>query len=506
MAKLAVHPIGAILTIALAAIGVSPVTAQSGSQAAPSVIALPRLEMAGPWGSTLRVEVYNRLRGEFVDWFEPLSTSPAPNHRYNFLDNKFQIGLRLNRAPFEIFLQFQDSTLGFVPANAVGVGGVYYANTMRSTQNGAIFRNGWISAAGEIAGDRVAIKAGRQLYSSAAEVPSRNPSLKWLQTNRLSQRFIGPFDYTAVGRSFDGGQFSVSEELFTITGFGFKPTFGGYEIDANPELDVILAGAAISLPDSAGARVAWLADTIAQLSWYYYEDSRDIVFLDNRPLPVRQQDRGMPARIHTVGAYAVRLLPVGAGAIDALAYGYGQTGQWQSQTDLAWAYGAEGGYRLADVWAQPWLRAGINSGSGDSDPNDDTHGTLFQVLPTAWLYAMFPFYNMMNNQDVFAQCISQPDPRVSFRLDFHWLRVNSTRDLAYAGGGATSNTFFGYSGVPANGRYDLAYLTHLLLGVAATEQLTFNFLYAHAWGQGVIGANFAGTGGNYGYVESVLTF
>jgi hypothetical protein len=490
----------------MAVLMVSHVAAESGPGPPPSTLSLPRLETDGPWGSKVRLEVYNRLRGEFVDWFQPLPTSPAPNYRYDFLDNKFQIGVRVTRAPYELFLQFQDSALGFVPANAVGVGGIYYANTMRRTQNGAIFRNGWISAAGELAGDRVAVKAGRQLYSSAAEVPSRDPSLKWLQANRLSQRFIGPFDYTAVGRSFDGGQAALSQELFTITGFGFKPTFGGYEVDANPELDVILAGVAVSLPDSAGARVPWLANTIAQLSWYYYDDSRDIVFLDNRPLRVRQQDRGMPARIHTVGAYAVHLIPLGAGNLDTLAYGYGQTGQWQSQTDLAWAYGAETGYRLTDVWAQPWLRAGINSGSGDTNPNDNTHGTLFQILPTAWLYAMFPFYNMMNNQDVFAQCILQPDPRVNFRLDFHWLRVNSGKDLAYFGGGATSNTFFGYGGVPANGNYELAYLTHFLLSIAATENLAFNFLYAHAWGQGVINANFAGTGGNYGYIESVLAF
>jgi hypothetical protein len=480
--------------------------AEPGSTPAPSALSLPRMEMQGPWNSTLRLEVYDRLRGEFVDWFQPPPTSSTPNFRYNFLDNKFQIGVRVTRAPYELFLQFQDSSLAFVPDDAVGVGAIYFANTMRSTQNGAIFRQGWVSTGGEIADTRLAIKAGRELYSSGAEVPARTATLKWIQTNRISQRFIGPFDYTAVGRSFDGGQFSIGQELVTITGFGFKPTFGGFEVDANPELDINLAGVAISLGEGAGARSAWLADTIAQLSWYYYDDFRDIVFLDNRPLKVRQQERGMSARIHTVGANVVRLVPLGPGAVDTLAYGYGQFGDWQSQTQLAWAYGAETGYRLAAVWAQPWLRVGINSGSGDTNPDDDTHGTLFQLLPTAWLYAMFPFYNMMNNQDVFAQCILQPDPRLSFRLDFHWLRVNSNKDFAYFGGGATSNTFFGYGGTPANGRYELAYLTHLLLSVAATENLAFNVLYAHAWGQGVIGANFAGTGGNYGYIESVLAF
>src|SRR5579885_137416 len=94
----------------------------------------------GPWGTTLDLEVFDRLRGEFVRWFEPPSTSATPNNRYDFLQNKFQLGLRLAREPYEAFFQFQDSTLAEVPANAVGVGATYRANTNRSLQNGAFLR------------------------------------------------------------------------------------------------------------------------------------------------------------------------------------------------------------------------------------------------------------------------------------------------------------------------------------------------------------------------------
>ena len=66
------------------------------------------------------------------------------------------------------------------------------------------------------------------------------------------------------------------------------------------------------------------------------------------------------------------------------------------------------------------------------------------MLPTAWLYAQFPFYSMMNNQDVFVQWIADPHPMFSLRLDLHWLRLNSSPDFAYFGGGATKNDFFGY--------------------------------------------------------------
>jgi hypothetical protein len=99
--------------------------------------------------------------------------------------------------------------------------------------------------------------------------------------------------------------------------------------------------------------------------------------------------------------------------VDGLTYGYGQFGDWQSLTQRAWAYGVEAGYRFTDVWAKPWLRAGINSASGDTDPNDRTHGTFFQILPTARTYAQLPFFNLMNVQDLFASLLLRPHAMVS---------------------------------------------------------------------------------------------
>lgn len=463
---------------------------------------LPSLVTEGPWGSTVAVEIFDRLRGEFVDWFATPPSSATPTFRYDFLGNKLQLGLRIKRKPYELFVQFQDSTIADLPRDGVGVGSVYFANTRRPLQNGAILRNAWGSAQSLFGVDNLFIKAGRQLYSNAQDAPPQDPRLLWLQTYRLSQRLIGPFDYTHIGRSFDGGQFGYEAARWRIAGFGYKPTFGGYEIDANRELDINLAGAALDLKtlDALGGL------SIGQLVYYYYDDFRDVVFVDNRPLPVRQAEQGEPAHLHTVGANAVHVHPLGPGFVDAVAYGYGQFGEWQSQDQLGWAYGVETGYRLTELWARPWLRVGINSASGDTDPNDDTHGTFFQMLPTAWLYAQFPFYNMMNNQDVLAQCLLDPHPRLSFRLDFHWLRVNSSRDLVYAGGGATKNDLFGYSTIATNGHNELAYVTHFMVTARATQNLLFNFFYAHAWGQGIINSDFVGRAGDYGFIETIFTY
>jgi hypothetical protein len=110
---------------------------------------------------------------------------------------------------------------------------------------------------------------------------------------------------------------------------------------------------------------------------------------------------------------------------------------------------------------KPWFRAGYNYYSGDGNPNNNQHGTFFPVLPTARIYARYPFFAESNLQDVFAQVILKPSSRLTLRSDVHSLRLAETRDLWYAGGGAGENQAFGYSGRPSSGRGDLATLVDL---------------------------------------------
>ena len=81
--------------------------------------------------------------------------------------------------------------------------------------------------------------------------------------------------------------------------------------------------------------------------------------------------------------------------------------------------------------------------TGDGNPADGDHTTFFQVLPTPRVYARFPFYNLMNNEDVFAQLRLRPHARVSLRADVHHLRTSNARDLWYFGGGAFQDKTFG---------------------------------------------------------------
>lgn len=103
-----------------------------------------------------------------------------------------------------------------------------------------------------------------------------------------------------------------------------------------------------------------------------------------------------------------------------------------------WAFDVEGGYQWAGLPLKPWLRGGYFLGSGDDNAADARHETFFQVLPTVRLYAKFPFFNLMNLSDAFAQLIVTPSQAIRVGIDFHHLSLAEAGDLFYAGAGASS--------------------------------------------------------------------
>ncbi len=73
-----------------------------------------KAEFNGPADSTFRIELHERIRGEFVDWFGDPVINGKPVSKesvYNFVGNKFQLGVRAAKGPFEVFAQFQDTTM-----------------------------------------------------------------------------------------------------------------------------------------------------------------------------------------------------------------------------------------------------------------------------------------------------------------------------------------------------------------------------------------------------------
>jgi hypothetical protein len=204
---------------------------------------------------------------------------------------------------------------------------------------------------------------------------------------------------------------------------------------------------------------------------------------DNRPAGVRSSD-GENVRLTTVGGNFVSAPKAGKGTCDFLVWGVGQFGDWGRLDHRAAAIAIEGGYQFGIAW-KPWIRGGYFRSTGDGDPNDGDHTTFFQALPTPRIYARFPFYNLMNNQDLFVQLRLKPTAKLAIRSDLRNLRLSSERDLWYVGGGAFQQRTFGFVGRPSNGRKGLGTLADVSVDYTAAQNTTLTFYAAGVRGGGV---------------------
>ncbi len=459
------------------------------------------------WREHVTLTASDRARGEVVDYFRPPNaTAPAGAHRYAFFGNQLRAGLRALFPHADLAVEVQDTRLVHLPNDAslaapfgdLGPGATYFGHTRDRDQGEPFLKQAHLT----VRRSGVSATFGRLEYRDGLETLPGDPTLLALKRTRIAERLIGPFAYTHVTRSFDGARLAIDRSGWNATAFASHPTAGGFEVSANREIDqVSLASIAVT-----AKRLPYAPPADARFFYLYYEDDRSAaVKVDNRAPMARVADQRDIA-VHTWGGHAMAVVEAGPGTFDALVWAARQNGDWGALDHGAWAYALEAGYQLPRVPSAPWLRGGINRSSGDDDPADGEHGTFFQVMPTARIYAQFPFYNLMNDEDVFVQLIANPFTRASVRVDYHWLRLTEPRDLWYGGGGATNDRVFGFSGIPALGRRELAHVVEVALDAKLHERVAANAYYGHAFGQGVVGATFDGKDGSYGYVEVILRY
>jgi hypothetical protein len=472
-----------------------------------AVVAGPVAAAHADWRDHVTLTASERARGEVVDYFRPPDdAAPSGAHRYTFFGNQLRAGLRALFPHAELVLEGQDTRIVHLPDDAsrtapvgnLGPGATYFAHTRDRDQGEPFLKQASVT----FRRSGVAATLGRFEYRDGLETLPGNATLLALKRMRIAERLVGPFGYTHVTRSFDGARVAVDRAEWNATAFATHPTMGGFEVSANRELDqVSLAGLALTAKTLPWEKAAPID---ARLFYLYYEDDRSAATkVDNRPLAARSADKEAIA-LHSWGGHVITVVDAGPGALDLLAWGVLQAGDWGGLEHGAWAYALEAGYQLPRVPGAPWLRVGYDRASGDDDPSDGEHRTFFQVLPTARSYAQFPFYNLMNDEDLFAQLLATPWSRVSVRADYHWLRLTEPRDLWYSGGGATNDHVFGFSGIPAGGHRDLAHVVEASVEVKLHERLSAYAYYGHAFGQDVVASTFSGTSASYGYVE--LTF
>ena len=493
------------------AVVLSCLLAPQGVQAEPEV----------SWRDSVTFRLSERVRGEFVDWFEPRSGATAGGEeavagaeRYNFFASQFRAGVNMLLPHLQLTLEMQDTELANVPEDAtldppegnLGPGAVYFKNTRQSPQGEPFLKLGHLI----VLGRGFTATLGRFEYRDGLETIPADATLAFVKRSRIAERLVGPFDFTHVTRSFDGGRVAWDSPRWNVTAWGARPTQGGFEVSANTDVgDVWLSGLSTTLKGLGEAPPLDLS-----VFYLFYRDARDdVVKVDNRPLAMRETDHE-PIDIHTIGTHAIGAFDAGPGIVDVLLWGALQAGTWGTQDDFAWAWALEAGYQLPLVPAAPWLRIGYDRSSGDDDPDDGTHGTFFQLTPTPRIYAQLPFYNLMNSADLFTELVLRPHERVLVRTDWHWIDVTEGRDLWYQGGGVTNHTLFGYSGACASGAlpnqpgvclggdHHLAQLVDVSVNVTLLQALTLGTYFGHAFGGDVVGkSNFSGRDANYGFVE-----
>ncbi|MGZ8248682.1 alginate export family protein, partial [Methylomagnum sp.] len=392
------------------------------------------------------------------------------------------------------------------PVGPLGLGGAYYKDNGSPNPGSVHLKQAFVKFKLQpmVGLKNTYFQGGRFEISDGLEYRTGDAKFDALKTTRVSQRLLGPFDFTHATRNFDGFALSYDDPALNVTLTATHPTQGGFNIHATDEISHIdLAYGAIT-----SKKGALLPDTEARLFYLYYGDDRDAQPTDNRPLPARPKLSQDALALSTIGTHLLTVQRLGPGALDGMVWGAYQFGDWGNLNHSAWAATGELGYQFTDVSMKPWLRVGYFRSSGDDNAKDGSHNTFFQVMPTVRLYAKFPFFNLMNIQDAFAQVSIAPTAATKLSVDFHHLALSDSADLFYGGSGATSRSgSFGYFGRASGGSNAVGQLVDVGFTHNITKNLSYNLYYAHAFGSDVTRSAYAlKNDADYGFAEFTLSF
>jgi hypothetical protein len=477
---------------------VAPLWSQTAAPSGPTPIKIGGVTLTG----SLRSRMY------LWDWFQPA----AGNNSYQYSGNLLRIGLSQGRDSWDWNAEFAVPFLLGLPNNATGTGpqqgalgfGSNYFTANSGSRNTAMIfpKQLYVRLLGLGGNKAHTLQIGRFEFLDGSEVLPKNATLASLKRDRVFQRLIGNFGFSDVGRSFDGIHYVYGTPNDNVTFIAAIPTRGVFQVDGWGWNRIGL-GYASYTHQWRGKRHA--ADT--RFFAIEYDDFRHILKTDNRPLAARRADL-QNIRIETFGAHSLHAFETGSGTFDLLVWGAVQTGRWGAQTQRAGAADIEAGFQPKLLpQLKPWLRGGFTYGSGDGNPNDNRHGTFFQILPTPRPYARFPFFNMMNTEDRYGILILRPHPKLTLSTEFHALRLSDANDFWYSGGGAFQPWTFGYSGRVTSGRRSLGNLYDLSVDYRVHRKLTLGGYFGYTQGLAAMAQIYPnGKDGRFGYLELLHRF
>jgi len=472
--------------VLIATTATAPATTAAAMPAAPpaSAATSPPLKVGS---ATLSISA--RARVENWEWF----STPGFDDNYTFGTLLLRAGLSRQTPKLDWQVEIAQPSLVNLPDNAVapapfgalGQGGNYFAANGKRNDAGIFVKQAFLRFKG-VGSKNGSVRVGRFEFNEGTETAPKDQTLAWLKNQRLAARLLGTFAFTHAQRSFDGLHFAHNTPRANFTAVAARATEGVFQLDGNGQLDVDVLYGAYTKPLPAGE---------ARLFALHYKDDRTVAKTGNTATTG-------DVKVTTLGAHYLNTFNVGGGKGDVLLWGAYQLGDWGPLDHKANAVGLEAGYQPRSPKLRPWLRAGYFRSTGDKDARDGEHQTFFTNLNTPRLYARFPFYNMMNNEDLFAQAIIRPNPKLSLRAEAHALRLNQASDVWYVGGGAFQDGSFGYAGRPSGGSRKLANVLDLSADYQINPQTSLGFYYGHASGKGVISAIYpAGASGHLAFIE-----
>ncbi len=447
-----------------------------------------------------------RTRIEGWRWF-----AGQGNSDYAYSGAELRLGFKQQFESFDWQLELEAPVLLGLPTNAVspgaqgqlGLGGSYYIANRQNHNAAMLFpMQGFVRFKNLFGSKSNTLQIGRFEFADGSEMTPENETLAFIKRASIDQRLVGGFAFTHVQRGFYGVRYQHDTTRLNWTIVGAFPTRGVFQVDGWGVMKTTFAYASVTreLPGSKGS-AEW------RLFGIYYDDWRDAPKTDNRPLAARQAD-SKPIRIGTAGAHFLHSAQTPLGTTDLTLWAALQFGRWGVLDQRAAAFVVEGGLQppMLRRW-RPWVRAGYSYGSGDGDAKDGTHGTFFRLMPTPRQFALFPFYNMMNNEDAFGILIARPGRRLTLKHESHWLRLASRQDLWYLGGGAFQPWTFGFSGKPSNGGKGLANVYDINADYAFNSNVSLTAYWAYAAGHSVIGSIYpADKNGSLGFLELNVKF
>ena len=448
----------------------------------------------------------NVTRVESWSYFQPgidplaLTQDPLGNPDYTFIADRAELGVQVEGSRFDVSGTFNYVRLENLPTNAIGPGGLgagaFYFAAAGVRYSYQLYLSELILRA-KARDHRWSAAIGRMRYASGGEHVSAFPSLETVKRERLHSRLVGDFEWSLYQRRFDGVRVDLDRPAWRLTSSALLATQGGYEESTN-----------LSMPKVQVAGVVLTGKSLVPREWqafgHLYRDRRASKAVVDHTFSV---DRPVDVTIAAFGGSHARVAATRAGELDTVVWAAAELGDWYGQPHRAASAAGEVGHRWTSVPLRPWLRAGYLYASGDGDPDDNRHGTFFQMLPSSRKYSLSSVYAQMNLRDLFVQLLAEPG-RFKTRLDLHRVSLASGADLWYQGSGATSSTgrFFGFAGRTAGGATALGTVLEGAVEVPIKKYWSLNAYAGTIRGGGVVKRMFSGTTLTTGYIENVIRF